>query len=145
MKSPRSRIIAFALLASLCANARAGPLVLCTGPGGHLAVEPAFAGCCQSTPFHDTSVDDPIGTIDTTSGDHLDGCEGCQDLLIPISPSHESTPRIDQRGQLAQASLNGLRPPTCPALHVALSPPWGGVPLPLRGPLANLRTTVLRF
>ncbi len=138
MRSTRDGFIALGLLVSFGANALAGPLVLCTGAGGHISLEPAFAGCCRSAPSHEAS------RLEGSPGSSLGECGTCQDLPIPISPSSDPDPRDDQGDKAAQASANGLFVPDWPDLRIALHSS-GAIPLPLRGPLANLRTTVLRF
>ncbi len=137
MRTVKDGVIAFGLLITLGVNALAGPMVVCTGNGGHVAVEPAFVGCCSSTPSGVPSR--PEGSIGTS----VAGCGFCQDTPIPVSPSYAPTPRTDQDGQLPPATVSGLLL-ACPDLHPALSP-WGALPLPLRGSLSNLRTTILRL
>jgi hypothetical protein len=138
MNGTRDWIVAFALVVSLGANAMAGPLVFCTGTGGHISVESAFADCCRSTQSRcDSRVEGPTGS-------HVAGCGVCQDLPIPVSPSHDPPPQPGQGGQFPQAPLKGSLLPGCPDIIVA-PPCRGALPLPLLGALGNLRTTVLRY
>ena len=138
MDDQRKGFISLGLLVSLASNVLVGPPVLCVGTSDHLSLEPAYADYCRSTPLQGLSHGEGF------TGSGFGGCGQCQDLSIPVSPSCDPTPRVGQGGHLLQLS------PWPPSVGACMDPPFdlpssADNPLPLRGPLVNLRTTFLRF
>lgn len=138
MSRRRTIYVALGLLTSLGAHALAGPVVLCTGTGGHLALEPVRSGCCRSTPSQDACHTASI------QGTGLGECGGCRDVPISLSPAHDRGREVILRLQIPQptAFVDALLGKDLPGLSPA-QVSWGTSHLPLRGSLVHLRTTIL--
>jgi hypothetical protein len=133
------RLTTLGLLVSFGGNALAGSLVLCIGPDNHVALELAHASCCEGV------VLPPSSAAGGFFGSGFEGCGPCQDLPIPSILA------------CRRASGEGYRNPSPQALTAAHLLPWcpepsflplsskGASPVPSRGSLAHLKTTILRL